>query len=114
MQSGFEAAGFPSGVPMIPRPQSGAWLLCGLLKSWDAGRDCNWLEDEPGNDASPNNLKARLAREIERLGCAPTCEQFAEMVITSQMDAERNSLPSFIDFRDQLDRAYDQATMPLN
>jgi hypothetical protein len=110
MTSGFRVAELLTGVPMVPRPKSEAWMLCGLFKGEDAGRDCIWLEDEPGNDASPNNLKARLARH---LGNEPSAEQQAEMVRNGQIDPGVIDLPSFLAFREELDRAYANAIPPV-
>lgn len=103
MRSGFGAADFPSGVPMVPCPKSEAWMLCGLVKVGDPGKDCNWLEDEPGNDASPNSLKARLAQLLEY---EPSAEQQAELVRNTKFDANLIDLPSFMAFREELDRAF--------
>jgi hypothetical protein len=111
MQHGFKDADFLSGVPMVPRPKSEAWMLCGLLKREDAGRDCGWLEDEPGNDASPRSLKGQLAKH---LNCEPTVEQQAELVSGGQVDPALIDLDSFKAFRGELDRAYKCAAPPLN
>lgn len=111
MQRGFEAAEFPSGVPMVPRPKSEAWMLCGLFKAQKPGTNCDQLEDAPGNDASPNCLKAQFARH---LGCEPTSEQQADMVKHGQIDPDRIDLPSFMAFRKALNQAYAHATTPLN
>ncbi len=86
-------------------------MLCGLLKREDAGRDCTWLEDEPGNDASPNSLKARLANH---LGDELTAEQQAELVSCGQIDPALIDLPSFTAFCAELDRAYALAAQQLN
>ncbi len=111
MKDGFEAAEFSSGVPMVPRPKSEAWMLCGLLKRQNAGADCGWLEGASGNDASPNSLKAQLANH---LGHEPTTEEQAEFVRSGQIDPEVIDLSSFLAFRAELDRAYVQAAAPLN
>jgi len=111
MQKGFEVAEFPSGVPMVPRPKSEAWMLCGLLKREDAERDCSWLEDEPGNDASPHSLKARLANH---LGGEATAERQAELVRKGTIDPALIDLLSFTAFYAELDRAYALAAQPLN
>jgi len=111
MKSGFLAAEFDSGVPMVPRPKSEAWILCGLLKSADAGRDCNWLEDQPGNDASPKSLKGQLEKHLK---CEPTAELLAELVRGGQIDPELIDLHSFKEFCKELDRAYSKSALPLN
>ena len=55
---GFQQAGFDRGVPMVPKPKSEAWLLCALKEN--PYQHCASLEDESGNDASPNSLKKQL------------------------------------------------------
>jgi len=111
MKAGFLLADFQSGVPMVPRPKSEAWMLCGLLRREDAGRDCSWLEDEPGNDASPNSLKSRLATH---LGYAPSAEQQTHMVKENQIAPAMIDLPSFTAFCQELDRAFANAALSLN
>jgi len=111
IKAGFQLAGFQSGVPMVPRPKSEAWMLCGLLKREDAGRNCSRLEEAPGNDASPKSLKTRLAKH---LNFEPTAEQQAELVSCGTVDPALIDLPSFRAFRAELDRAYVLATQPLN
>ncbi len=111
MIDGFEAAEFVSGVPMVPRPKSEAWMLCGLIKREDAGRNCDWLEDEPGNDASPNSLKARFT---SHLGHEPSAVEQSDLVSDGQIDPELIDLPSFTAFRDELSRACAIAAAPLN
>jgi hypothetical protein len=111
MRNGFQTAEFQSGVPMVPRPKSEAWILCGLFKREDARRGCDWLEDEPGNDASPKSLKNQLAKH---LGYEPTAEQQAELVSGGQIDPALIDLPSFRDFCAELDLAYAHAALPLN
>jgi hypothetical protein len=111
MKQGFVRADFQSGVPMIPRPKSEAWMLCGLLKREDAGRNCSQLEEAPGNDASPKSLKTQLAKH---LNCEPTAEQQAELVSCGQIDPALIDLSSFTAFCAELDRAYALAAQPLN
>jgi hypothetical protein len=111
IKQGFARADFRSGVPMVPRPKSEAWMLCGILKRQDAGQDCCWLEEESGNDASPNSLKARLALH---LGHEPSAAEQSELVSSGQIDPTLIDLPSFTAFHDELDRAYAHAAPPLN
>ena len=62
IHQGFQLARFDAGVPMVPRPKSEAWLLCALKVH--PYQHCDLLEDAPGNDHSPNALKARLALQM--------------------------------------------------
>jgi hypothetical protein len=114
MRNGFQMAEFQSGAPMVPRPKSEAWMLCGLLKREDTGRDCGWLEEEPGNDASPRSLKVQLETHLAQLGCIPTAEQQAELVSSGLIDPALIDLGSFKEFCKELDRAYALAAQPLN
>ena len=85
-------------------------MLCGLLKRGNAATDYNWLEDEPGNDASPNSLKARLANHI---GAGQSAEEQSELIRDGRIDPELIDLPSFIAFREELNRAFANASAPL-
>lgn len=111
MKQGFVRADFQSGVPMIPRPKSEAWMLCGLFKCKNEKEDCDWLENESGNDASPKSLKGQL---VDHLRYEPTTDQQAELVRDGQIDPAVIDLPSFTAFREELDRAYANAVPPLN
>ncbi|HEX05203.1 MAG TPA: hypothetical protein ENH10_08645, partial [Bacteroidetes bacterium] len=52
---GFDKEGFSSGVPMVPKPKSEAWLLCAVKST--PYQHCKTLENESGNDNSTNPLK---------------------------------------------------------
>jgi hypothetical protein len=109
IRAGFLLSGFPSGVPMVPRPKSEAWMLCGLLKANDPTHDCAWLEEEPGNDASPRSLKRQLALHFDH---APDATEQAALVAEGRIDPQLIDLTSFIAFREELDRAYAEAVPP--
>ena len=98
MEKGFEAEGFATGVPMIPKPKSEAWLLCALRENPYQG--CAALEDRSGNDKSPNSLKAELE---EILGYRPSRVDLCEMVSERRVDIDRIDMPSFDAFRAQLE-----------
>lgn len=57
---GFDEERFTRGVPMIPKPKSEAWVLCGLTGNPNYGGGP--LEERSGNDNSPNSLKDELKR----------------------------------------------------
>jgi hypothetical protein len=57
MLDGFAVEGLTTGVPILPKPKSEAWWLCALR---DGYQNCQQLEDESGNDASPNSLKIQI------------------------------------------------------
>ncbi|BDI06356.1 hypothetical protein [Sphaerotilus microaerophilus] len=101
MVNGFKQAGFDAGVPMVPRPKSEAWLLCGLKTQ--PYQHCGELEDAPGNDGSPHNLKNRL--KALNGGIEPSADVQAGWIRDGTVDPRRIDMPSFEAFRRELDRA---------
>lgn len=97
MLDGFEQEGFNTGVPMIPKPKSEAWLLCAAKTH--PYQNCGQLEDRSGNDDSPNSLKAELE---SRLGEQPTRENLNARLVSKEIDIARIDMPSFKAFRDRL------------
>ena len=100
---GFKEVQFDTGVPMIPRPKSEAWILCALKNNY---LSCEGLEDAPGNDASPNSLKNQLE---QFLTYSPTAEQQAEWVLSGKIDPQRIMMPSFLEFKQSLADAIEHA-----
>lgn len=88
---------------MVPRPKSEAWMLCGLFKHENPACNCGWLEEESGNDASPNSLKRQLAALLSGADCA---EVQAELVRDGQIDPALIDLPSFDAFKTALSAAF--------
>lgn len=108
MRRGFELVGCNTGVPMVPRPKSEAWLLCALRPSGYA--NCAPLEDASGNDASPNSLKKQLAALCG--GEDPTADEQADWVMTGAVDPLRIDMPSFNAFKQALHTAAQNAKLP--
>jgi hypothetical protein len=98
MLNGFEAGQIYTGVPMIPKPKSEAWVLCALRNKY---QNCGKLEDESGNDDSPNSLKQQLE---EYLG-----EPGSRMLLNDKIDAgeidinQITDMPSLTAFKNRLD-----------
>lgn len=107
MLRGFDLAGFNAGVPMVPRPKSEAWLLCGLKYPSNAG--CDKLEEASGNDDSPKSLKKQLVAVI---GHDPSAEEQTEWITSRRIDPASISMPSFTAFRDALELAINNALNP--
>jgi hypothetical protein len=100
---GFEEEQFFGGVPMVPMPKSEAWLLCALR---DQYLRCARLENTPGNDRSPNNLKDQL--EVV-LGEEATRMLLNEKIDDGLIDINRiNGMPSMDEFKKRLDEVLDQ------
>jgi hypothetical protein len=99
MMTGFEGAGYASGVPMVPRPKSEAWLLCAAKDG--AYQACAALEDLPGNDDAPNSAKDQLF--TARNGQDST-EELREWLEGSPFDhgAVAAQMPSYRAFHDRL------------
>lgn len=107
ISGGFERAGFGTGVPMVPRPKSEAWLLCALKEP--AYQHCEALEDAPGNDRSPRSLKGRLT---ETIGHEATAEEQAQWVRERRVDPAQIEMPSFEAFRGALEQALRRIGLP--
>ncbi len=96
MLDGFREEGFHKGVPMLPKRNSEAWVLCALKNAYTG---CDALEERSGNDNSPNSLKGELA---EHLGKLPGREALYQMVAERRIDVRRIQMPSFQAFRTRL------------
>ncbi|WP_165723734.1 MULTISPECIES: hypothetical protein [Pseudoalteromonas] len=98
---GFNGVEGVHGIPMIPKPTSEAWLICGQKQ--DPYAHCTALETElSGNDAAsdenaPKKVLARL------LGQEATTEQQYEMV--TGIDITRIDMPSYNQFKTDLTTA---------
>jgi hypothetical protein len=101
MEDGFRIAGCTTGVPMLPRPKSEAWLLCALKPQ--PYQHCAALEDASGNDDSPNSLKTQLDALI---GHKAGAEEQAQWVKDGRIDPDRLDMPSFLVFRKHLEAAW--------
>jgi len=101
MLDGFEVEGVLNGIPMIPKPKSEAWILCALRDDY---QNCERLEDQSGNDASPNSLKKQLD---QHLGEAATRMLLNEKVDRGQLDITRIvDMPSLNVFKDRVDEVF--------
>lgn len=109
MHRGFAMVECDTGVPMVPRPKSEAWLLCALRPPGYA--NCALLEDASGNDASPNSLKKQLAALSG--GTDPSADEQAGWVVTGAVDPLRIDMPSFNAFKQALHTAAQNAGWPL-
>ncbi|MGD0900894.1 MAG: hypothetical protein ABR915_23930 [Thermoguttaceae bacterium] len=94
---GFGEEGFAKGVPMVPKPKSEAWLICGI--TGNPNHEGTALEDWSGNDKSPNSLKGALERLI---GQEPSRELLCELLRDGTVDCQKIDLPKFRAFRDRL------------
>lgn len=94
--SGFKAAEFDFGVPMLPKPKSEAWLLCA---SRQGNHSHEALEEISGNDNSPNSAKAQLD---QALGEHHSAAELANWCQTSPGDwSQLQTMPSFKAFFDR-------------
>jgi len=94
MFRGFEMEAYSLGIPMIPKPKSEAWLLC-ALKS-DRYQHCAGLENQSGNDNSPNSLKKQLE---QALGHHTDSNQLADLVKNRTINVTTINMPSLNDFK---------------
>lgn len=104
MIEGFKAGDFDLGVPMVPKPKSEAWLLCATKDN--PYQHCVALENEPGNDKSENSLKDQLSASLA--GNSGT-GHLNQLVTDKTIDAKQIDMPSFNDFKIDLQNAVTQA-----
>jgi hypothetical protein len=105
---GFQVEQFSTGVPMVPKPKSEAWVLCALR---DGYQYCHPLEDESGNDRSPNSLKSQLK---EHLGESPTTDFLNEKIDTGELDIDRIDMPSANAFKTRLNNVLTDLGLPIS
>lgn len=107
MLNGFEAEQILHGVPMIPKPKSEAWILCALRERY---QNCQRLENESGNDDSPNSLKKQLEKH---LGESATRELLNEEIDQGNLDINKIvDMPSLTAFKERLDEVLDNLKLP--
>jgi hypothetical protein len=95
--AGFTEENYEYGVAMIPKPKSEAWLLCALKEN--PYQHCQPLEDESGNDNSPNSLKAQLAHALTG---EVSAQHINDMLINQEINVHEIDMPSFNAFKENL------------
>lgn len=89
---GFNSVKFHTGVPMLAKPKSEAWLLAACKEN--PYQYCGKLEDESGNDNSPNPLKEQLSN---RIGCEVSSQNLIQWFLgcNYQYEIVAEQMPSF-------------------
>lgn len=107
MLDGFLAEKVETGVPMVPKPKSEAWLLCALRNKY---LHCAEIENESGNDRSPNSLKKQLESHLEQRA---TRELMNDKIDQGEIDIRLIvDMPSLNAFKERLDEVLDQLLPP--
>ena len=101
MLGGFGEEEFATGVPMIPKPTSEAWMICALKEH--PYQACSALEDRPGKSNAPDSLKTELE---EILGEHPSRSLLCELVQSGRIDYRRIDMSSFNAFRARLEEVW--------
>jgi hypothetical protein len=98
---GFATASYKTGVAMVPKPTSEAWLYCSCKKN--PYQHCQRIEtDWSGNDRSPERSpKVVLANAIS----AEKTNRVNLSTVVEQLDITKIDMPSFNQFRDDLKNA---------
>ena len=91
---------FRRGVPMLAKPVSEAWMLCGLYKKNNPTQDCSYLENVKYGTGSWHQLKDVLAKE---LGEDPDRETLCEKVKSGEINFDLVDLESYKKFRERLE-----------
>ena len=105
--NGFQIEKVETGVPMLSKPKSEAWLLCALRQEY---QHCESLENESGNDNSPNNLKQQLETY---LGQPVTRELLNDKIDQRKIDVHQIvDMPSLNAFKQRLNEVLDRFLPP--
>ena len=99
IEQGFKRAAFEGGVAMVPKPKSEAWLLCALRHNY---QHCDFLENESGNDDSPNSLKKQLSAHLDG---KDSREELNELIEEGEIVAREIKMQSFLAFLESLKSA---------
>jgi hypothetical protein len=98
MLDGFAVEELTTGIPILPKPKSEAWWLCALRDNY---QNCQQLEDESGNDASPNSLKSQIEKYLRE---PATRLLLNDKIDAGEIDIDRiNDMPSLTAFKNRLD-----------
>ena len=106
MLDGFAVEELPTGVPILPKPKSEAWWLCALRDDY---QNCQQLEDESGNDASPNSLKSQIEAY---LGEPTTRLLLNDRIDAGEIDIDRIDMNSLNKFKKRLNEVLDLLGCP--
>lgn len=101
MLDGFAVEGLTTGVPILLKPKSEAWWLCALQNDY---QNCQQLEDESGNDASPNSLKSQIEAY---LGEPATRLLLNDKIDSGEIDIDRIDMDSLNKFKKRLNEVLD-------
>lgn len=102
MLDGFAVEELTTGVPILPKPKSEAWWLCALRDDY---QNCQQLEDESGNDASPNSLKSQIEAY---LGEPATHLLLNDKIDDGEIDIDRIDMDSLNKFKKRLNEVLDR------
>lgn len=104
--SGFKAAPFNNGIPMLPRPKSEAWLLGYYQKEFKGQTEynaCERFENFSGNDNSDSSLKKLLSKAFG--GIDNPYEAITQTDIMT-IDWNRIDMPSFNAFKERFNEVF--------
>ncbi len=101
MLDGFAIEGLTTGVPILPKPKSEAWWLCA---SYNDYQNCQQLEDESGNDASPNSLKSQIEKFLRE---PATRLLLNDKIDGGEIEIDRINMDSLNKFKDRLNEVLD-------
>ncbi len=104
--SGFKAAPFNNGIPMLPRPKSEAWLLGYYQKEFKGQTEynaCERFENFSGNDNSDSSLKKLLSKAFG--GIDNPYEAITQTDIMA-IDWNRIDMPSFNAFKERFNEVF--------
>lgn len=106
MLDGFRDGGLATGVPMLAKPISEAWLLCALKNQYQG---CAALEYVSASPQSPHSLKKQLQKV---LGENTGSDALSDKVKNNEIDISRIDMPSMNAFKNRMDQVLDSLGLP--
>lgn len=104
---GFEDESLQTGVPMVAKPISEAWILCALQYAY---HNCSTLENITASKKSPYSLKSQLE---EHLGQTVTRTLLNNKIDDGEIDFTCiNDMPSLNKFKERADAVMDVLKLP--
>ena len=82
----------PGPLALLAKPKSEAWILCAL----NGYQHCAALENESGNDDSPNSLKIQLEQRLQQ---PPNRELLNQIVEQTPIDLNQIDMPMLNQFK---------------
>ena len=97
VNTGFKSEDFQTGVAMVPKPKSEAWILCATKEN--PYQHCALLEASSGNDKAAHSLKSQFESSLNNKSGRLDIN---ELLHSHTIDITKIDMPSFNCFKQDL------------